>query len=109
MLQRLRERKQALAHKAREIEQRDQAIKLKDAKIEKMTLGLARLKRWKFGAMAEAMSAEKRRLFEETCAEDEADLRAQLQALPGEEPPAGASVRRRAKLPDHLRARRASA
>ncbi|WP_418150744.1 hypothetical protein [Variovorax atrisoli] len=81
MLQRLREQEQALAHKAREIEQRDQAIKLKDAKIEKITFELVRLKRWKFGAKAEAMSAEQRRLFEETCAEDEADLQAQLQAL----------------------------
>ena len=55
-----------------EVEQRDQAIKLKDAKIEKFTFEPARLKRWKFGAKAETMSAEQRHVFEQTCAEDEA-------------------------------------
>jgi transposase len=38
----------------------------------KITFELARLKAWKFGAKTEAMSAEQRRLFEETMTEDEA-------------------------------------
>jgi transposase len=92
-----------------QIEQRDQALKLKDAKIEKITFELARLKRWKFGASAEAMSAEQRRLFEETCAEDEADLQEQLRQLQGEgkadTDTQNKSKRKpcREKLPDHLR------
>ncbi|MEJ8816270.1 IS66 family transposase [Variovorax ureilyticus] len=102
MLQRLREQELHIA-------QRDQALKLKDAKIEKITFELARLKRWKFGASAEAMSAEQRRLFEETCAEDEADLQEQLRQLQGEgkadTDTQNKSKRkpRREKLPDHLR------
>ena len=60
-----------------------QEIRLKDAKIEKITFELARLKAWKFGAKTEAMNAEQRRLFEETLAEDEASLQAQLAAAAG--------------------------
>ncbi|UIF88473.1 hypothetical protein [Cupriavidus sp. UYPR2.512] len=66
---------QMLAH----IQQQEREIKLKDVKIEKITFELARLKAWKFGAKTEAMSAEQRRLFEETLAKDEASLQAQLQ------------------------------
>ena len=71
---------QMLAH----IQQQEREIKLKDVKIEKITFELARLKAWKFGAKTEAMSAEQRRLFEETLAEDEASLQAQLQDAKGE-------------------------
>src|SRR5207253_3128928 len=46
------------------------------AKLEKVNFELARLKAWKFGAKTETMSAEQRRLFEETMAEDEASLQA---------------------------------
>ena len=42
---------------------------------------LARLKAWKFGAKTERMNAEQREIFEETLAEDQADLEAQLAAL----------------------------
>lgn len=107
MLQRLRDQDLQLQCKAREVEQRDQALKLRDAKIEKITFELARYKRWKFGAKAEAMSAEQRRLFEETCAEDEAELQAQLRQLQDEGKSGGAGEHRRKprreKLPDHLR------
>ena len=61
------------------LERKDRDLALREAKIEKITFELARLKRWKFGAKREAMSAEQRRLFEETLAEDEASLRAQLE------------------------------
>jgi transposase len=44
----------------------DSELKFKDAKIEKITFQLARLKAWKFGAKTEAMRAEQRRLFQET-------------------------------------------
>jgi transposase len=90
-----------------QIADRDRAIKFKDAKIERITFELARLKAWKFGARTEAMSAAQRLLFAETLAEDEADLSAQLAALKGEagqDKPVGARKRpRREKLPDHLR------
>ena len=90
--------------------QRDaQAIRFKDAKIEKITFELARLKAWKFGAHTERMTAEQRQMFETTAAEDEADLAAQLAALQGESkdsaasPPKSKQQPRRQPLPDHLR------
>ena len=70
---------------------------------------LARLKAWKFGARTEAMNAQQRQMFEDTAAEDEADLEAQLQALQGAaEPVAPAAAAPRAKprrqaLPESLR------
>lgn len=91
-----------------EIARREREIKFKDAKLERLTLQLAQFKAWKFGARTEAMSAEQRRLFEETVAEDEADLEAQLAALKAdgqhEAKPADNQCRpRRARLPEHLR------
>jgi transposase len=90
--------------------QRDaQAIRFKDAKIEKITFELARLKAWKFGAHTERMTAEQRQMFETTAAEDEADLAAQLAALQGDNkdraaPPAQTRQQpRRKPLPEHLR------
>ena len=74
---------QAQAH-AQELARRDREIKFKDAKIERITFELARLKAWKFGAKTEAMNAEQRQMFEDTLAEDEADLEAQLEALQGD-------------------------
>ena len=84
-------------------------IKHKDAKLQKVTFELARLKALKYGAKTEVMTAEQRRLFEETIAEDEASLQAQLDALrdttkpslPAE--PTDKRRPRRQPLPDHLR------
>jgi len=42
-----------------------QLIKFKDAQLERITLELARLNAWKFGARAERMNAEQRQMFEE--------------------------------------------
>jgi len=90
------------------IERKDRDIAWRDAKLEKVTFELARLKRWKFGAKTEAMSAEQRRLFEETLAEDEASLRAQLAALQAGSPETPAPPKapraqpRRQALPEHL-------
>lgn len=87
-----------------------QEMKFKDAKLERVTFELARLKAWKFGAKTERMNAEQRQMFEETAAEDEASLEAQLKALQGTgEPsapaaPAGNKRKpRRQPLPEHLR------
>jgi transposase len=98
-----------LTQQAEHIAQRDREIKFKDAKIERITFELARLKAWKFGAKTEAMNAEQRRMFEDTVAEDEADLEAQLKALQGDPDQAGKPHAdgkrkpRRQALPEHLR------
>ena len=87
----------------------DSELKFKDAKIEKITFQLAQLKAWKFGAKTEAMSAEQRRLFEETLVEDEASLQAQLDQARGAAAPAAGAGNdskpkpRRSPLPEHLR------
>lgn len=97
-----------LAAKDEDIARRDREIKFKDVKIERITFELARLKAWKFGARTEAMNAEQRQMFEDTLAEDEADLQAQLQALQVHVPAAEPQTQpkrqpRREKLPEHLR------
>ncbi|MEY2842768.1 MAG: hypothetical protein RI920_805, partial [Pseudomonadota bacterium] len=89
-----------------------QEMKFKDAKLERVMFELARLKAWKFGAKTERMNAQQRQMFEETAAEDEASLEAQLQALQalqgtGEpsapRPPEDKRKPRRQPLPEHLR------
>lgn len=106
---------QMLAHigeQSKHIDSQAQAIKWRDAKIQSITFQLARFKAWKFGAKTEAMNAEQRALFEETCAADQASLEAQLAALQGAtvgqtapdkqpEPPAKRQPKREA-LPAHL-------
>jgi transposase len=72
-----------ISAKEEELHAKEEELRFKDAKLRKITFELARLKRWKFGAKTEAMNAEQRRLFEETLAEDEASLRAQLEQLQG--------------------------
>jgi len=117
--QRLDAREQQLAQRDRELAQtqellqrKERDLALREAKIEKITFELARLKRWKFAAKSEAMNAEQRRLFEETLAEDEASLREQLERLRREaaaaegtnnKPKAPPRRPRREALPAHLR------
>jgi transposase len=97
-----------LDDKTREIETKSREIAWRDARLEKLQLELARLRRWKFDAKSEAMTAQQRVLFAETLAEDEADLQAQLAALralalPPPEAPKDAPRRpRRQALPEHL-------
>ncbi len=91
------------------IERKDRDIAWRDAKLEKITFELARLKRWKFGAKSEAMAADQRQMFQDTLLEDEADLEAQLAALQAALPKTAAAPKaprrrpRRQALPDHLR------
>lgn len=115
LLQRLQAQEQQLAERDALLQRKDREIALREAKIEKITFELARLKRWKFGAKSEAMNAEQRRLFEETLAEDEAGLREQLERLRQEAAAAAAAAAsdtpakappckpRRNPFPDHLR------
>lgn len=88
-------------------QRRDAEIKFRDVKIERITFELARYKAWKFAARTERMNAVKRQMFEDTLAEDEADLQAQLdalQAVGSDAPPAERAKRqpRREKLLGHL-------
>ena len=112
LLQRLRQhieaKDRALEHKDRELDRKSREIAWRDARLEKLHLELARLKRWKFGAKTEAMNAQQRALFAETLAEDEASLQAQLAALQEALPAAPAVPRdaprrpRRQALPEQL-------
>ena len=98
------------AEHCKQITERDEQLKFKDAKLQKLTYELARLKRLKFGVRTEAMTADQRRLFEETLSEDEADLQARIEALSGDKTPAppvdeGRTKRqpRRQPIPEQLR------
>ena len=110
MLEHIEHQASELERRQQLIERKDRDIAWRDAKLEKVNFELARLKRWKFGAKTEAMSAEQRRLFEETLAEDEASLQAQLERLREEaaaqavaKPKAPPRRPRREALPAHLR------
>ncbi|MBA3599101.1 MAG: hypothetical protein H0W40_17260 [Methylibium sp.] len=81
MLQRIGAQSKQLDERDQHIAAQDRAIKFKDAKLEKITFELARLKAWRFGAKTEAMNAEQRQMFDEAMAEDQASLEAQLLAL----------------------------
>jgi transposase len=91
------------------LQRKDRDIAYRDAKIEKITFELARLKRWKFGAKSEAMTADQRQMFQDTLLEDEADLETQLAALQAALPKTSAKPKeaprrpRRQALPEHLR------
>jgi transposase len=109
MLAHITEQSRHIDEQSKRIDAQAQAIKWRDAKIESITLQLARLKAWKFGAKSERMSAEQREIFEETLAADQADLEAQLAALQGNRPPGRTAEdkqqRRQPKreaLPPHL-------
>lgn len=110
----LEQSQQALAQRERDIAEHERhaieherEIKFKDASIERLTFQVAQLRAWKYGARTEAMSTEQRRLFEETLAEDEADLQAQVDALDAQDQaskPTGEKRQpRRTALPEHLR------
>ena len=82
-----------------QIVSRDDEIRFKDAKLQKLVAEVARLKRLKFGAKAEAMTADQRRLFEETLAEDEAELLARIAALRSDKTPAPPADERQKRQP----------
>jgi transposase len=109
MLKHIEQQTRDLEVKQKLLERKDRDIAYRDAKIEKITFELTRLKRWKFGAKSEAMSTEQRQMFQETILEDEADLEAQLAALQAAlattpaKPKAAPRRPRRQALPDHLR------
>jgi len=93
---------QLRAH-AEALAERDRTIVYKTAKIEALTLELARLKRVQFAARSERMDPEQRALFEEALAADLAVVEAELEALrepaPARTPP---RVPKRRALPPEL-------
>jgi hypothetical protein len=101
-----------LQHQAKldsqELARRDRDIVLARVKIDKLNFELARLKRWKFDAKTETMTAAQRLLFADTLAEDEASLQAKLaelqRGLPEtpKTPKAPPRRPRRRALPEHL-------
>lgn len=110
VLQHIGQQSQHIAQQGQQIESQAQAILFKDAKIERITFELRRLKAWRFDAKTERMNAEQRQLFEETLAADQADLEAQLAALKAAAKETGNTpdpdTRRQPKrqaLPEHLK------
>jgi transposase len=107
--QQLQAQASEIAQREAQITRRDREIAWRDAKLEKVNFELARLKRWKFEAKTEAMTAQQRALFAETLFEDEASLRAKLAELQRGMPEAPAKPKaaprqpRRQALPEHLR------
>jgi transposase len=91
-----------------QVQSQAREIAWRDAKLEKVNFELARLKRWKFGAKTEAMTAEQRALFQDTLTEDEASLQARLAELQAglpevpKTPKAPRAKPRRQALPGHL-------
>jgi transposase len=97
-----------IAQLQQQVQSQAREIAWRDAKLEKVNFELARLKRWKFGAKTEAMTAQQRALFQDALAEDEASLQAQLAELQAGLPEAPKLPKapprqpRRQALPDHL-------
>jgi transposase len=100
--------RQAQAH-AQELARREREIAWAHVKIDKLNFEVARLKRWKFEAKTEAMTAAQRALFAQTMIEDEASLQAQLAELQRGLPEAPKTAKapprqpRRQALPGHLK------
>ena len=104
LIERLQQQAQA---DAQELARREREIALARVKIDKLNFELARLKRWKFDAKTESMTAAQRLLFAEVMAEDEASLRAKLAELQRDLPETPKTPKapprrpRRQALPEH--------
>jgi transposase len=95
------------ARLSEQIRRRDTALHAAQIKIQALTLELAHLRRMRFGASSEALSAEQRDLFQETLASDLAAAEAELARQ--QEGVAATSIARtprcragRQPLPEHL-------
>jgi transposase len=93
---------------AEQITRRDNELRFAQTKIQALTLELAHLRRMRFGARSEALTADQRDLFQETWASDIAAAEAELAkqaALIATEPTLPRAPRPRAgrqPLPEHL-------
>ena len=77
----LKQRDVELKQRDVELKQRDAELKLRDIKIQKLTLELAHHRRMRFGIKSEALGAEQRDLFLETCEEDGAAIAAEIEQV----------------------------
>ena len=87
------------------IARHEQELHYRQTRIDALLFELARLKRWRFGAQSEQLTAQQRQLFEEGLTEDIQTLEQALEALPPAiSVPAAptASPPRRQPLPAHL-------
>ena len=83
----------------------EQELHYRQSKIDALLFELARLKRWRFGAQSEQLTAHQRHLFEEGLEEDIRIVEQTLEALPPAAPDPAASapaVPKRQTLPAHL-------
>ena len=80
----------------------DQELHYRQAKIDALLLELARLKRWRFGAQSEHLTAQQRTLFEDSLSEDIQTLEQVLAAESSAKPAAPAAAPKRQPLPAHL-------
>jgi transposase len=83
----------------------EQELQYRQTRIDALLFELARLKRWRFGAQSEQLTAQQRQLFEESLAEDIQTLE-QVLAAEHPAPPAALEPRaltpKRQVLPAHL-------
>jgi transposase len=93
---------QQWATREQTLAQRDKQLQARDIKIQALTLELAHLKRMRYGVRSEALSAEQRTLFEDTCEEDGEAITAQLEALAPTPPPSKRTPSGRKPLPPEL-------
>ena len=91
-----------IAQRDEVIAQRDRLITFKDAKIEKLTHELARLRRVQFAARSERMDATQRELFDEAMAADIAAVENELASLRSTPAPATRKTPQRRSLPADL-------
>jgi hypothetical protein len=93
---------------AEQVTHRDTELHAAKTKIQALTLELAHLRRMRFGARSEALSADQRDLFQETLARDraaaEAEMAKRLADAPATPaaPPAPRPRAGRQPLPEHL-------
>lgn len=85
----LQAREQELQSHRQAIEQRETQLKEQSALIEKLKFELARLKRWRFGKSTEGLSSEQLALWESELDGDIAALQSRVDALEGQNNPAG--------------------
>ena len=87
------------------ITRHEQELQYRQSKIDALLFELARLKRWRFGAQSEQLSAQQRHLFEEGLEEDIQTLERTLEASQSATPAPAAPIAltpKRQLLPAHL-------
>ena len=87
---------------AAEIAQLRETVRVKDIKIQALTLEIARLRRVQFSAKSEVLSAEQRDLFDDAMMQDLCATEAELDTLASPQPTTPRARTGRQALPEHL-------